>query len=537
MQQKQPIILPEKYYLDYFNYLVDFVTRHYEHVLESPEYFFVQQFRDLSEDAQCLYLRLSNRRGDFFRLTKINYAEIINLDSAKEELLLNEFIDINESNDPSQFRLFTKAELLHFFNFLDKKDRKADLLLSLTSEDILTLHDEEEILEVKKNQEVEFLKLLFFGNRYEQMTEFVIRDVGNIHLKPLDENKFKPWFQKREEALGVMHISQLKGMIREIIQADLPLEEFIKEMPWNEWLKHPRSKEAAEKLLIFIGNHFEKQEKFSLALTYYNLTIKPPSRERQIRILEKLRESEEAVHIAKEILEQPSNASELTFASDYLNRSGIRIDRSMTKKLQSAKILELAVGQNRVEHQVLEHYIENGWLGIHAENFIWRSLFGMVFWDELFNEDYGTFHHPLQRQPSDLQGPEFFNARQPELENRLRTIKTRKQLFKYIFRIYEENKGIANRFVYWNDQLLSILEKMINRLPLKGLKQVLLEIAKQTKENSTGFPDLFIWKDDDYQFIEVKSPKDHLSAQQLFWLEYLTSVKIKAEVVRVKYQG
>ncbi|MEM6814627.1 MAG: VRR-NUC domain-containing protein [Bacteroidota bacterium] len=535
MREKKPIILPEKYYLNYFNYLLNFVTEHYQHILEDEEYFFIQNFRGLTEDAQCLYLRFSNRKGNFFRLSKINYSEIKNLNAAKEELLIHEFIDINASKDPAQFSLFTKAELINHFSFLDRKERKANLLMELSEWDIQSIHENEEIAEVKKNQEVAFLKLLFFGNRYHEMTEFVIRDVGNVKLKSFDESKFQPWFQSRSEALGVMHISQLKKMIREVIVADLPLEEFLINIPWEEWRTYPRSKEAAEKLLLEIGTHFEKNGKLESALSCYQRTALPPSGERQIRILEKLDQSIKALDLAKKILEQPGNASELTFASDYLNRSGIRINRSMTRRLHLAKKLELPEKQARVEQEVLHYYKEKGWQGVHSENFIWRSMFGIVFWEELFNEDHGTFHHPLQREPSDLDEAAFFTTRKIVLEKRVEGFKTRKQLFNDLSSTYDENFGIANRFVTWHDQLLPILEIMIQRLPLKSIKLVLLEMAKQTKENSTGFPDLFIWKKDDYHFYEIKSPNDHLSAQQLFWLDFLTSARIKADVLRVSY--
>ena len=116
--------MPEKYYLDYFNYVLDFVEKQYEHVLDEPEYLFYQSFRNLSEEAKCLYLRFSNRRGDFFRVNKISYAEITDLHSAKEELVHNSFIRINENNDVAQFRLFTKAELISHFDFLQKNAKE-----------------------------------------------------------------------------------------------------------------------------------------------------------------------------------------------------------------------------------------------------------------------------------------------------------------------------------------------------------------------------------------------------------------------------
>ena len=48
-----------------------------------------------------------------------------------------------------------------------------------------------------------------------------------------------------------------------------------------------------------------------------------------------------------------------------------------------------------------------------------------------------------------------------------------------------------------------------------------------------GFPDLFIFKDSEYQFIEVKSPTDHLSAIQYFWHDFLRKAGIETQLCRV----
>ncbi|MEQ6165753.1 VRR-NUC domain-containing protein [Ekhidna sp. MALMAid0563] len=535
MSKNDPIILPEKYYLDYFNYVLEFVERQYDHILDKPEYLFYQEFRDLSEQAQCLYLRFSNRQGNYFRINKIAYAEIPDVHDAKEELLYQGFIQVNESNDPDQFRLFTRQELISLYEFLHPTQKKSEILLELTETDIPIIHEKEEVAEVLKNEEVDFIKMLFFGHRGGRMTDFVIRDVGNVKIEKLDETKFSPWFESREEALAVMHLSQLKKMIYEIQEADLPLEDYLEEMPWNTWLSYPRSAKTAEKLLLKIAYYFEQIMKPDLALSYYSYTDRPPARERKVRLLDRLDQKEEAMQMAKQMLENPANASELTFATDFLNRKGIRIDRSMTKRLKDAPSIEIPRPESTVEKAVLTYFEEKGWDGLHAENFLWRGLFGLTFWNVIFDESHGSFHHPLQRQPSDLNDSIFFESREPLLTNQLNRFRTRKQLIQHIDTLHEEKNGIANRFVTWHESLLPSLEVMIQKLPLKSLKKVLLEMSKNMKENSAGFPDLFLWNEDDYQFYEVKSPNDQLSAQQLFWLDFMASAKIKVDVLRVNY--
>lgn len=535
MPENEPIILPEKYYLDYFNYVLGFVERQYEHVLDEPEYVFYQSFRNLSEQAQCLYLRFSNRRGDFFRINKIQYAEIPDVHEAKEELIHQGFIQVNVSDDLQQFKLFTKKELTQLYDFLERSQSKEDLLNALTEGDIYELHAQEEIAEVLKNEEVDFIKLLFFGHRGGRMTDFVIRDVGNVKIQPLDETQFKPWFQSREEALAVMHLSQLKRMIYEIQEEGLPLDEYLGEMPWERWLELPRAAKSAEKLLLKIAYYFEQAADPETALKYYQYIDKHPARERKTRLLEKLGRKEEALVLAERILEEPANASEWTFANDFLNRKGIRINRSMTERLKRAPSIDISEPSGHVESDVLAYYAAEGWSGIHSENFLWRGLFGLVFWGIIFDEQHGSFHHPLQRQPSDLNDHTFFESRQSLLEGLLKKLRTRKQLLALVQKTHNTKQGIANRFVYWHESLLPTLEIMIDQLPLAGLKKVLIEMSKNMKENVAGFPDLFLWNADTYQFYEVKSPNDHLSAQQLFWLNFLAEAKINVDVLKVNY--
>ena len=509
--------MPEKYYLDYFNYLLDFVERQYSHILAEPELSFYTDFRNLSEDAKCLYLRFSNRRGDFFRIKKIEYAEIQDKHSAKEELLEKEFIKLNESNEVIQFNLFTKAELLSIFDFLDKKQKKEEILLELSELDIPVIYEREEIAQVLKNEEVEFIKLLFFGHYRGRMTDFVVRDVGNVKIEKLDESKFKPWFESREEALAVMHISQLRRVLYELEEAGLSIDEYIEEIPWVEWLKYPRSRKSAEKLILKLAYRYEQLEELESALELYQLTSKHPSRERQVRLLEKANRKEEALELATQIQSEPLNATEFTFATDYLNGSGIRINRSMTARLKGAPEISIVKDPElKVEDATILHFENEGWNGFHAENFLWRGLFGMTFWEEIFDERHGSFHQPLQRQPSDLNDDAFFESRVELLETRLKKLTSKKKKIAHLNNVYEQKEGIANRFVYWHESLLPTLEIMVDKVPLKALKSVLLEMSKNMKENSAGFPDLFIWNNSDYHFYEVKSPNDRLSAQQLF---------------------
>ncbi|MEZ4900594.1 MAG: hypothetical protein R2822_01945 [Spirosomataceae bacterium] len=111
-----PVELPPKYYLDYFLFLIDFVENLYGGILNEAEQQFIHDFRQLSEDAQCLFVRFSNRRGLFFRVKKLKYNEIADIPAALYELEQCHFIEeLTPKHEPyieEVLQLFTKEEWL-----------------------------------------------------------------------------------------------------------------------------------------------------------------------------------------------------------------------------------------------------------------------------------------------------------------------------------------------------------------------------------------------------------------------------------------
>lgn len=543
METREKVILPPKYYLDYFEYLIRFVEEKSAHLLAEEDQYFISNFRSLSEDARCVLIRMANRKGELFRLDKFHYDEINNHGSAVEELIESDFVTIDLIQDPTVFYLFTKSELIRLYpDRFDKRQYKDDILLQLTEssdlEDFQAIQGSYTIAQILVQEQIEFLKMLFFGHTHGMMTEFVIRDVGNIKLENLEAHEFRSWFDTRAEAVAVFELSNWSRAIRLVMELEDPeeLSALISPVNWSNYLQYPGARKPGDRLMIRLGEYFERNGQFETALVYYELARKHPSRERRIRIYEKQGKTNEAQELAEAVIEQPYNASESIFARDYLAKQGVRTNRSMTRRINESPIIKISPDlPGRVEQQSLTYFEEQGYQGVHSENYSWRSLFGLVFWTELFDAEMATFHHPLQRNPSDLYNEDFYSRRREDLQSRLATFKTKKQLIDFLEDMMRQKAGINNPLVSWHESMVLVLPEMIRRLPLKGVKNVLIEISKNVKDNSTGFPDLFIWNTADYHFYEIKSPNDHLSAQQLFWLDFLSENKIRAEILRVKY--
>ena len=108
---------------------------------------------------------------------------------------------------------------------------------------------------------------------------------------------------------------------------------------------------------------------------------------------------------------------------------------------------------------------------------------------------------------------------------------------------YESNFGIANPFVVWLEQIWLIVRKAVELIEFEAMKKILHEMSKNLVENLRGFPDLFLWDDTavdtgagGYCFVEVKSPTDNLSNQQLSWLQYFQEIGVNAKVLRVYWE-
>tara|TARA_B110000046_G_scaffold122970_1_gene129519 strand:+ start:2386 stop:4059 length:1674 start_codon:yes stop_codon:yes gene_type:complete len=540
--KNQPIILPEKYYHQYFIEVLAFVQKYSAHLMGPAEELFIRDFNKLGLDAQCLFIRFSNRRGPYFRLDKLKYDEISSIEAATKELEVSGFISRELDPDEKIFKVFTKAELKANFVHLDwRKQTKDDAILQLKeTQDYVPILTRFPLIEVVRQEILEYIKMLYFGRYKKQMTEFVIRDIGHIKLEALDETQFTPWFESRKEALAAFELYKLSSLVRSALSeiTAAVLHDALSMIPWEEYLLSPKTHHIGDRMFLLIGKQLEREEAYPLALSYYQLATKHPARERQIRILNRLGEVEKAKSLAINVMEQHWNPSECLFAKDFLDKKNIRITRSTSKRLSEAASIEISLDTDQsVEHSALLYYEKLGFQGIHGENYLWKSLFGLLLWDQLFDQKHGAYHNPIQRSASDLYTKSFYEKRKDEILRILKSFRSKKSMIISLENRFEEKYGIANPMVYWNSKIKQHLVQLISQLPFQALKKILIEMSKNLKDHSTGFPDLFIWKKKEYHLYEIKSPNDHLSSQQLFWLNFMQSQGVYAEIIRVHYKA
>lgn len=552
----EKVELPPKYYLEYFNYVLDFVQDKYKHILNESEWRFLRKYYCLSEDAQCLFIRFTNRRGLFFKTNKLIYNELANIPNLLDELLERGFIEKPSAEKHLTFghdllSVFSKEELLNLnliaiekgIKKLKKDELITYLLQNLSFDSIVNaINEKESIIKVNFEFETAFMKFLFFGNRYMDMTEFVVRDLGLVQFETHDEDKLVARFNTRKDAEDKWFITDQNDLFNQLKDTAEPLEIYNWILNVNDSIVELSdvAKPSYERLILKIGAFLEKNKYLDESLAIYRLTEQVPSRERQARILHKLNLNEEALALCYLMIDKPKNADEKFFASDLItkiqNKKG-GAKKSTTSWLQQADSIMISEEfRGQVELGTIAYFNDEGMNAVFSENHLWRAIFGLIFWDIVFDPALVAFHHPFQRRPSDLYLPDFYQKRKELIISHLDSFQDIQQLLTYMGETYVSKAGIANPFVVWLEEIWLMSRKAVEVIELDSLKKILHEMSKNLVENLRGFPDLFVWDETSYTFVEVKSPTDNLSNQQLYWLQFFEEIGVKSKVLRVFWQ-
>ncbi|WP_229206740.1 VRR-NUC domain-containing protein [Dyadobacter crusticola] len=552
-----PIDLPPKYYHDYFSYVLEFVRKRYAHLLNEKELGFLETYDRLSEDAQCLFIRFSNRSKSFFRVNSLSYSEITDLPAVLEELHDNGFIEsICDAHEPrfgEIMELFTKPEHLHFTRLLEpdvmpaKSIKKPDLVRWLMHDyDFKTLCEiittTEPVVKVTYEAEVMLMKFLFFGNRHADMTEFVIRDLGHVRFQSFDEQFLSIQFETRKEVDDTLTVSLMKETF-DVIKNALPPEEvydwFMNWYAGNGPGLASKALPSFNLLILRIGAWLERKKMLSQALVIYQLTNDAPARERRVRLLYNLGEIEEALALCEEIAENPQNADERYFSLDFQERiknKKRKLVKRTTQALKDAAAIEVPITfRFQVEYGAIEYYRAQGYNAFFSENEPWRALFGLLFWDIIYDTNVQTIHNPLQRIPSDFFLPDFYFKRSAQLKERLEAASSREIIDELVSQTFKDKFGITNVLVPWYEGALEKVLTLTSLLSPEKIRAVMLEIALNLRENTRGFPDLLVWNENEYAFIEIKSPTDHLSSRQLHWQHFFAEHEVSSRIVRVNW--
>lgn len=537
-------MLEEDYYLTNFRSLVTFVEQSYRGLLNEAEARWYASFQELSEPAQRLYVRLLGRRATLFRLSKLRYTEIQSIEDAASELCAAELGVDDPPHELCQLLpAFTKPELVKRLNLSDqhrlsRADLDAHIIERNLLSDITTLRQCDTWFEIKGAEEFTVFKLCFFGNGYQDMSEFVLRDLGLFRYEQYRIDRQSLVFQTREQIDA--HLQTL-GCATMLDQVDVNDANALLDL--NQLLPENKQHDAhlarrVDRVHNSIARQLERLGKLEDALTLYRQSEKPPSRERQVRVLMKLDRPEEALDLCSEILTHGHTSEELQFVETIEPKIKRILNHPLKSKPRFRPLstkLTLKPADARVEAIACRFYAQFGEC-FYVENSLINGVLGLFIWDIIFAPVEGVFYNPFQSAPADFYQPEFVHSRAKLLKERFAELEDPLRFSATVWERYESSQGIANPLVNWhylNEDLLSIA---LIRIPVKDWQHFFSRMLEDLRNHTSGLPDLILFpKNGSYEMLEIKGPGDAVQKNQYRWMAFFSQHRIPYRVVHISW--
>lgn len=532
-------VLPPKYYLDHFRDLIGFLRQNAWELCEENERGFIADFEALSEDAQCLVVRMLNRKGRLFRREDLVYAEIDDAAAAWDEL---ERAGFARAYRPG---LVPAAELAAFLGkpalqawlrragvSFAKSCGKAELVALASAHEAAAPADAA-ILVQERVPEIEYLLFLYFGKIQRSLSLYTLRDLGIRRVREA-RAAYRPRFRDRADARAHhFYASRLERWHRGEGVADALAD-------WPA----PRSeaaRELREALLVALGQHAEGEGRDEDALLFFRECRAHPGNERRVRLLYRLARRDEARAELARLIENPACDEELLFAEDFLARKYEGRRRGfLSEALRSARELRVPEAYlGKPELGVRDHLRREGLDSEHTENVLWNALFALSFWDELLNASDAAIHNPFERAPQDLGGAAFYARFRDRIEARLAEWREPRAALARLLATLRAHEGEPQDLLSWHPGLAPLLTRFVEAAAAagrgEGIARVLQAMAMSHADRRAGFPDLVVFGPDGPRFIEVKSEGDAVKARQLSQMRLLREAGFPVEILRVQW--
>ncbi len=533
---QNPVELAPDYYLDNFFKLTKHATHWYSDLLSDEEHQWLSAFEQLSKQAQCLLVRLYSRKGCWFRSDKLSYVEIPSIDEALKELSQSKLVELSPrlSHQELATNLLTKPEILSLYPNIPKSLKKDALVGQLSSDEFHAFSSLAfTIIKLNSAHMIDVLLSLFFANTHQDLSQFVLDDLGLHQFEHYQLSKERRFFDSRLQVDRLIELSEIANVYWQCDRKDKAnLDSLVEIMPAP--VLHHYVDRKREHILNDIARDYERINEPDIALALFEQTTLPPSRERRARIYDKLNDDARFSDIVTHMLASPANVSEWEVAQKLEQRVkrklGEKVPRTAKPKCNEHH-LELDLSQQRVELATKEYFERAGWTVFYAENTLLNALLGLTFWDAIFAPIEGAFINAYQQRPLDLYHANFCLKREKLISSAFETLTSGNS--EVLLEKYDTKFGISNPFVHWGAVSKELLEYALRTIPTALLVELFKVQLSDLKLYRNGMPDLIAFKDKQFEWIEVKGPGDKLQDNQWRWIKEFNRLNVPFSVCYV----
>jgi DNA polymerase-3 subunit epsilon len=534
VQRRGP--LPTFYYHEHFIEMLDFVAEHYAHTFLAEHADFVTNFRKLPIEAQCLYVRLVNRKGRVFARNRLRYPELGDLRPVLDHLAEGRWVRAPDAVHFDEILHFLTRDdvyrvLLPRFAGLPRSMKKAQLTAfareNMPPEEFMRDLDTSRVLVQGRADEVRYLLFLYFGRIRSGLSQFTMRDLGLVRTQSLG-GAYEPRFDDRAEALeNFFYASRLHELTR------VPIED-VGDWPEPNFSSSFRLR---DELALQAGRKMEKAGNHDAALRLYEAGESAQCSERVVRLLLANNRRDEAQQFLENCLDSPRSDEEWLIARDLYERK-FRKKRTSdsTDLLRAGALIDIDESQSGApERAVVDHFNALGQQAFRSENLLWRTLFGLLFWDELFGSDDAAMASPFDFLPASLSNGRFYEQHREAIAATMALLQKPARIKQKILMASTRHYGKANGVFRWRESMNDAVMALLDHAQPASIGQILDRMARDYEDHRYGYPDLLVVDENGVRFVEVKTEGDQLRRNQVLRIRQLREAGFRADVVRVRW--
>jgi DNA polymerase-3 subunit epsilon len=164
---------------------------------------------------------------------------------------------------------------------------------------------------------------------------------------------------------------------------------------------------------------------------------------------------------------------------------------------------------------------------------LWHTLFGLLFWDELFES--AQLPSGFDWVPHCLKDRSFRRIFTSSIDEKLEAIESGNAL-PILLRTVASYWGRPNGVFAWDHVQVEALRALLEGADPSGIARIVRAMCDDYRGMRDGFPDLMVVRDGRASFMEIKAQGDVIRRNQLTRLRQLVAAGIVAEIGRVDYR-
>jgi Holliday junction resolvase-like predicted endonuclease len=137
--------------------------------------------------------------------------------------------------------------------------------------------------------------------------------------------------------------------------------------------------------------------------------------------------------------------------------------------------------------------------------------------------------------PKDFGTAEFYKRREVAIQARIELMKASNNLHALFDELLDDSESLRDYLWVNDNKAVELARITLDIIPKEMITACIEWAIRDFWHRQTGWADLLAYKDNSFIFIEVKSPYDELSQEQMNWFQWaMKEARIPCEICRIK---